>query len=123
MIVVARKVKDSTADRKIGEGVWKRHPFYGFHAKVFCRQPRCERRGKAANTLDRLGIRVRCKNLIPFPKKIDEVAASSTPGINDPNPGSDSASQELVKEVDINLAELLLDVGHGVTLFFLPLRP
>jgi hypothetical protein len=58
---------------------------------------------------------VRAKDLISLTEKIEKVAARTTPCIKDPKPSSDSASQDLVEELDVDLTELFLKVSHEVS--------
>jgi len=68
---------------------------------------------EAAHALDGLRIRVRAEYRISFAEKINEVTSETAPRIQDDHPWLDAASQELVKKIDVDLAELLLKVGHG----------
>lgn len=112
-IVVAREVEDGAGDHDIGEGTREGHLFDGFHAKVAGRERRRERCGEAAYGLHGLRIGIDAKNLITFAEEIDEVAAGTTSSIEDPHPRHDAAAEELIEEVDIDLAELLLESEHG----------
>lgn len=112
MIVIARKVENGATEYHLGEAIRKRHLFDGFHAEILGTEMRREGSGEAAQALNGARIRVYAKDLVPLPEKVDEVAAQTAPCIEDSHPWDDAASKELVKEVDIDIAELLVKAGH-----------
>jgi len=113
VIVIARKMQDSTAEHHIGKAVWKRHSVESLQTEVLPWERRRKRYSESARSFKSLRIRVRAKNLVPFPKKIDEVATETTARIQDSHPGNDTSSQNLVKKINVYLAELLAKVRHG----------
>jgi hypothetical protein len=53
------------------------------------------------------------EDLVPFAEEIDEIAAGAASGVEDSHAGHDVAAKDLIEEVDVDLAELLLEGGHG----------
>jgi hypothetical protein len=63
--------------------------------------------------LDRCGVLVDGEDLVSLAQKIDEVAAGATACIEDAHAGCDVFTEELIEDVDVDGAELLLERGHG----------
>ena len=59
--------------------------------------------------LDGVGVVVDGEDLVAFAEEIDEVAAGAAAGVEDSHAGDDVAAEELVEEVDVDGAELLLE--------------
>jgi hypothetical protein len=53
-------------------------------------------------------MRVGSKNLVPFAQEIDKIAPRSATGIQNAHAGHDPASQQLVKKINVDLAEFFL---------------
>ena len=51
-------------------------------------------------------------DLIFFPEQIDEIAAGAAAGVKNPAAGGNTSSKQLIKEVDIDVTELFLQIGH-----------
>jgi len=51
-------------------------------------------------------------DFVSLAEKIDQVAARTTPGIEDAASGSGTASQDLVEKVDVYLPKLFLKIRH-----------
>ena len=112
VLVVAGEVEDGAADDYVREGVVKG-------------RPRPAPRGNLAREAEAPGTRpdravgdglpfgVGGIDLIALSQHVDEVAARAAAGIEDAHAGSDASVQQLVEEVDVDLAELLLEGGHG----------
>jgi hypothetical protein len=62
-----------------------------------------------ADVVDAVWALVDGEDLGVFAQEIDEVAAVAAAGVEDAHGGGDVAAQDLVEDVDVNLAELLLD--------------
>src|ERR1700676_2385127 len=107
-----RKVKHRAGHHHVCKGVWKRRRFYGFHPEIVGRKAG----RKPARVLHRLRIGVHSKDLVTLFEKIDQITAGTTSRIEDSHAGQDAAPQELVKEVDVDLAELLAKKRHGYSL-------
>jgi len=108
--VVAGEVEDSAAKDDIEGGVGVGDGLDGFEAEIFCR----EIGGDGAGLFDGGRIFVRSEDFVAFVEEIDEVASGAAAGVEDPHAGCDVAAKELIEEVDVNLAELLLEIGHGL---------
>jgi len=52
------------------------------------------------------------KDFIALLEKVNQVSAAAAACVENPHAGEDAATQELIKEVDVDLAELLVKVGH-----------
>jgi hypothetical protein len=85
----------------------------GFDAEVVGREVRGEGGGESAGLDDSFGILVGGEDLVALTKEIDEIASGAASGIEDSHAGHDVAAQDLVEEVDVDLAELLLEGGHS----------
>jgi hypothetical protein len=59
-----------------------------------------------------LGIFIDCEDLAAGAEEMNEVAAVAASGVEDGHAGFDVAAQDLIEEVNVDLAELLLK-GHG----------
>jgi hypothetical protein len=113
VIVISREVEYGAGDYDVGEGAREGRFFDGLRAKVAGWQSRRKRCGEAAYGLYGLQVRIDAKNLEAFPEEIDQVPAGATSGIEDAHAGQDTAAEELIEEVDIDLSELLLESGQG----------
>ena len=50
--------------------------------------------------------RVDAEDVVAVPEEVDEIAPAAAAGIDDTHAGRDSSTQELIEEVDVDLAEL-----------------
>lgn len=91
--------------------------FESFGAKVFGGESWRQRCGEAAYLFDGVWIGVRGKDFVPLLQKINQVAAGTAARIEDAHAARDAAPQELVKEVDVDLAELPLEVFEHPTFY------
>src|SRR5579862_9644723 len=107
MFVAPRKVENGAAEDQAGEGVRKRHFFDCFDTKVAGGERRRKCRGEAAYAPDRLRIGVHAEDFITFPEQVDEVASRAAARVENSHARRYASPKELVKEVDIDLAELL----------------
>jgi len=107
---VASKVEHGVAQDHVGEVAGERHLFDGADLKVFRGQVGLEGRGKFADVVDGCLILVDGVDLAALAKQVDEVAAVAASGVDDGHAGLDVAAEDLIEEVDIDLAELFLDV-------------
>jgi hypothetical protein len=67
---------------------------------------RCERRRHPSHRSYRSGIRVDAEQFVSRLKEIDEVAALAAPRIEDAHTRTDPATQQLIEQVDVDVAEL-----------------
>jgi len=108
MVVVASKMEHGTIEYHIGETVRERHSFDRFHPKIAGGQ--CGRQGrcKATRFLNGFLVGVHAEHFVTTSQKIDQVAAGTAAHIDHPHSRGDSPPQELVEDVDVDLAELLV---------------
>jgi hypothetical protein len=112
VIVVSGKVEDGVAEDDVGEPGGEGDPLCWLHAKVVLGEVRRQLGGEAMNGLDGSGIRVYCEDFATGLKDIDEVAARPAPDIKDPHAPSNAPAEELVEQVDVDVSELRLQIGH-----------
>ena len=62
-----------------------------------------------------LCIRIHCEDLTSFPEEMDKVPSVPATSVEDTHPGRDISSQDLIEDVDIDLAELLLHVHRNLS--------
>src|SRR5262252_4055220 len=104
VIVVAGKMKDGVAYDEICKGIWKRVRFDSLHAKVFRRLVRRE----PPNGFNRVQVRVDSEYVVALTQKIHDIPAAAATRIEDLHSSCDVSSQKLIKQVDIDTAELFL---------------
>lgn len=110
VLVVAGEVEDGVAKDCVEGGGGKGEGLDGFDAEVTGREVWSE----GADICDGDRVLVCGEDFVAFVEEVDEIAASSAAGVEDPHAGGDVAAEELVEEVDVDLTELLLEGGHGV---------
>jgi hypothetical protein len=108
MIRVAREVEHGAIDDDVREGIWKRHRFHGLHSKIIDGKRRRQGSGQSARVLNQIRISVHAEHLVPISQKVNEVPPGTASDVQDSHPGPDSAAQELVEKIDVDLAELLM---------------
>jgi hypothetical protein len=111
--VVAGEVEDGAADDEVEGAVGVGDGLDGFDAKVFRGEMGGEGGGERAGLRDGFGTLIGAEDLVAFAEEIDEIAAGAASGVEDSHAGHDVAAQELVEEVDVDLADLLVESGHG----------
>ena len=116
VLVIACEVEDGAADDYVGEIIRERHLFYEFNSKIVRGKSWRKLRGETTNLGDRSRVGVHAENLVSLSKQVDQVAPGSASGIEHAHSASNSATQELIEQIDVNLAELLLKVGHEAVL-------
>src|SRR4051812_25805436 len=109
MLVVASEVEDGAADDHIHARVGNRHGFDGLDLEAGCRCGGGQRCGEAAGGEHRVRICVNREHLDSHPQQVHEIAAVSASGIEHPHSRTDAPSQQLVEEVDVDVAELLVE--------------
>jgi hypothetical protein len=110
--VVAGEVEDGAADDQVEGVVGVGDGFDGFDAEVFRGEMRGERGDESAGLRDGGGTLIGSEDLVAFAEEVDEIAAGSASGVEDSHAGHDVAAKDLVEEVDVDRAELLLEGGH-----------
>jgi hypothetical protein len=53
------------------------------------------------------------EDLVAFAEEVDEIPPRAAAGVEDSHAGHDVVAENLIEEVDVDLAELLLEGGHG----------
>ncbi len=101
MAFVVGKMEDGTRDDEIERSIGEGHGLDGFAAEFF--------RGK---TGDPLGILIDGADVVALADEVTDVAAFAAAGVEDFHAGLDAAAEQLIDEVDVGVAELLLERGH-----------
>ncbi len=60
--------------------------------------------------LNTFGILIHCEYFAPFAQQMDKVSSVSTAGVEYSHAWCDVSSQNLIKYININMAELFLNV-------------
>jgi hypothetical protein len=110
--VVAGEVEDGAADDEVEGFVRVGDRFDGFDAEVFRGQMRGESGGESASLGDSFGTVIGAEDLVAFAEEVDEVAPRAAARVEDSHAGHDVVAKDLIEEVDVDLAELLLEGGH-----------
>ncbi len=108
--LVSGKVEHRAGDHDVKGLVAKTHLFNSVDAKVVRRQMRRELRGQRSNLCDCLRRLIDAARIESAPEKIDEIAAAATAGIKHPHLGRDSTLEELVEQINVDAAELFLEI-------------
>jgi hypothetical protein len=111
--IVAGEVEDGAADDDVKSVVGVGEGLDGFDAEVFRGEMRGESGDESAGLSDGFGILIGAKDLVALAEEVDEIAADTAPGVEDSHAGDDVAAKDLIEEVDVDRAELLLEGGHG----------
>ena len=105
-------MEDGVSEDDIEAGVGKGHGLDGFEAEVSGRKVRSEMVGEGANGGDGVWAGIDGGEVEVLAQEIDEVAAGAAAGVEDAHAGADVAAEELVEEVDVDVAEGVFE-GHG----------
>jgi hypothetical protein len=100
--------------------VGKRRRFNHLDAKIAGRQSGMQFGCKSTNSCYSIWIGIDTKYLVVLPQKVDEIATIAASGVENTHARRDAAFQQLVEEVDVNLPELLLQRGHGISIEAIP---
>jgi hypothetical protein len=111
--IVAGEVEDGAADDDVEGLVGVGEGLDGFDAEVFRGKVRGESGDESAGLRDGFGILIGAEDLVALAEEVDEIAADAAPGIEDSHAGDDVAAKDLIEEVDVDRAELLLEGRHG----------
>ena len=85
-------------------------PFNRLGAKVFWREGGRQPRGKLAHGADGVGVLIDGVDLAARAQQIDEIAAPAAAGVEDTIAWRDAAAQQLVEQIDVDPAELGLEI-------------
>ncbi len=105
------------ANHDIGKLAWEGHFLNEAHSEILRRQPGSERCCELTDVLNSRGIRVHCKHLAAFAKQVNEIPAISAPGVKHAHALVDVSAQDLIEDVNIDLAELFLYIQRRVSTF------
>ena len=119
MSFVPRKVEDGVTDHHVCEAMGEIHLFDRAYAKVARRQVRCKLRRQGSDVCHALWTRVYGKDFAAFAEQMDQVSSVAAASVEDTHAGSDVSSQDLIEDVDIDLAELILHVHRDFSCFHL----
>ena len=67
--------------------------------------------------VNRRGVRIHREHLAAFAKQVNEVSAVSAPGVEYAHALVDISAQDLIEHVDIDLAELFLNIQRCASNF------
>jgi hypothetical protein len=109
--VVAGELADGAADDEVKGVVGIADGLDGFDAEVFRGKVGGESGDESAGLRDGLGTLIGGEDLVTFAEEIDEIATGAAAGVQNSYAWHDVAAKELVEEVDVDLAELLLESG------------
>jgi hypothetical protein len=110
--VVAGEVEDGTAHDEVERVVGVGDGLDGLDAKIFRRKMGGEGGDESAGLGDGFGIVIGAEHLVAFAEEVDEIAAGTAARVENSHAGHDVAAQELIEEIDVDRAELLLEGGH-----------
>jgi hypothetical protein len=108
VVFVAGEVEDGGAEDGVSEGIREGHALDGGDLEVFRWQAGVERGGEIADVVDGFGVEVGGVDVAAFAEEMDEVAAVAAAGVDDAHAGSEIAAEDLVEDVDVDGAELIL---------------
>ena len=107
LLIVFREVQDSAAQHGIGERVRESHALDGLVPEVRLGQTWCELPRYGPDRRDRSRIFIHAKDVEAVLEEVDEVSAAAAPCVDYAHARGDAPTQELIEEVDIDLAELV----------------
>ena len=105
-------MEDGIANDHIRAAIFEGQIFDRSEPEVRLRKGWRELPGERTNAIDGLLVRVRGVHLITFSQEVDDVASRAAAGIEDSHSRCDTALQQLVEKIDVDLAELLFKRGH-----------
>ena len=78
--------------------------------KVLCWQPSFQSTRQLSDVFYSRLICIKGKDLASFSQQMHQIAAISTSGVKDTHSGANVSSQNLIKNIDIDLPKLILNV-------------
>jgi hypothetical protein len=112
LLVVGREMQHGAADHRVREGIREGHALDRLGAKVGRRKLRGETRRQPLHGGNRIDIQVDRKHLVASSEQVDEVAPRTAARVEDPHRRRQASTQQLVEEVDVDLAKLRFKVSH-----------
>ena len=110
MLFIPRKVQHRIADHHIRKSIRKRHRLDSANPKILRWQRRRQNSRQLPHMLDAFSIRIQRKHLAALAQKMHQIAPVAAARIQNPHTRSNISTQNLVKDVNIDLPKLLLNV-------------
>jgi hypothetical protein len=110
--VVAGEVEDGVAEDDVEGGVGEGDGFDEFVAQIFDGEVGDEGGRLGTRLGDGFEVLVHAEDLVSVAEEIDEVTAGAAARVEDSHAGNDVAAEQLVEEVDVDVAELVLQRRH-----------
>jgi len=115
VVFVAGEVEDGGAEDGVSECVGEGHALDGGVLEVGGRQGGAEGGGESADVFNAFWVAVDGEDFAANAEEMDEVAAVAASGVDDAHVGGEIAAEDLVEDVDVDGAELVLNrKGDGV---------
>ena len=105
-------MQDGACNHDIGRLVWKAERFDGLDAEIARGKPGRELRRERADLIHCGRIAISSRDVVAVSEQVDEVAPAAAAGVNDVHARGDTAAQQLIEQVDVDVAELFLQVRH-----------
>jgi hypothetical protein len=102
-------VKHRVTDHNIGKAIRKGHVLNGPDPKVICRESGSERSRKLSNMLNAIAVQIERKDLATLAEQVHQIAPEPASGVQNTHARRDVPSQNLIKNIDVNLSEPLLN--------------
>lgn len=113
LCVTAAEVEDGAAVDEVEEGVGEGDGLEWFDAEVVGGKRGRKGGGEGAGLFDSCRVLIDCEDVVAFAEKIDEVAAGAAAGVEDAHARDDVAAEKMIEEIDVDEAELFLQIGHS----------
>ena len=110
--VVAGEVQHGAADHDVGEGLRERVRLDGCDAEIAGRELGRQTRGQRLHGLDRGRVRIDAEHLEAAAQQMHEIASRSAAHVEHPHARRDAAAQQLVEQVDVDVAELFAQIAN-----------
>jgi hypothetical protein len=115
LLFVAREMENRITNHDVGEPGREGHRFNEANSEILRGQTGAERCRELAHVLNSLGVRVDCKHFATFTEQVNEVPAISATGVEHTHASIDISAEDLIEDVNIDLAELFLNIQRGVS--------
>ena len=109
MLLVPSKVQHGVTQHHIREPIRKRHSLNLPNPEVLRWQTRRQNPRQLPYMIHTVGIRIQRKYLAPHAQQVHQIPPKPAAGIQNRHPSSDISAQDLVKNINVDLPELLLN--------------
>ena len=110
---IGRPKSDARAtESRVDTPVRKRHLLHRLHSEIVGGQIRRKSSRHRSDHVDRGAIGVHGTNVVVFAKEEDEVPPGTAAGITDARTRGNASAQNLIEQVDVDLAKQCLEIGH-----------